>query len=169
VVIGGGLLGLEAAAGLRARGMEVTVLHLMPTLMERQLDPAAGYLLQKAMEQRGIKVITRANTKAILGDAGSRASPRRRQVSRPTLVVMAVGIRPNAALAKEAGLRSTAASSSTTACDSDPDIYAVGECAEHRRQCLRPGRAALRDGPRRWPRASRRRRRRYHGSTRRPS
>jgi len=68
VVIGGGLLGLEAAAGLKARGMEVTVLHLMPTLMERQLDPSAGYLLERAVEARGIHVITRANTKAILGD-----------------------------------------------------------------------------------------------------
>lgn len=68
VVIGGGLLGLEAAAGLQARGMDVTVLHVMPTLMERQLDPAAGYLLQKAVEERGIKVVTKANTKRILGE-----------------------------------------------------------------------------------------------------
>ncbi|NTJ81028.1 NAD(P)/FAD-dependent oxidoreductase, partial [Agrobacterium rhizogenes] len=68
VVIGGGLLGLEAAAGLSLRGMDVTVLHVQPTLMERQLDPAAGYLLQKAVEERGIKVITKANTKAIIGD-----------------------------------------------------------------------------------------------------
>ena len=67
VVIGGGLLGLEAAAGLAARGMDVTVLHLMPTLMERQLDPAAGYLLKRAVEERGIKVVTKANTRAILG------------------------------------------------------------------------------------------------------
>jgi nitrite reductase (NADH) large subunit len=67
VVIGGGLLGLEAPAGLSARGMDVTVLHVMPTLMERQLDPAAGYLLQKAVEERGIKVICKANTKAIIG------------------------------------------------------------------------------------------------------
>ena len=67
VVIGGGLLGLEAAAGLKEQGMDVTVLHLMPTLMERQLDPAAGHLLQRAIEARGIKVITRANTKAIAG------------------------------------------------------------------------------------------------------
>ena len=64
VVIGGGLLGLEAAAGLAARGMDVTVLHLMPTLMERQLDPAAGYLLQKAIEQRGIAVAAPAPTPA---------------------------------------------------------------------------------------------------------
>src|SRR6185312_8529876 len=68
VVIGGGLLGLEAAAGLNARGMDVTVLHLMPTLMERQLDAAAGHLLERAIEQRGIKVITKASTKRILGE-----------------------------------------------------------------------------------------------------
>ena len=68
VVIGGGLLGLEAAAGLKAQGMEVTVLHLMPTLMERQLDPSAGYLLQKAFEDRGIAVRCKANTHAILGE-----------------------------------------------------------------------------------------------------
>ena len=69
VVIGGGLLGLEAAAGLKEQGMDVTVLHLMPTLMERQLDPAAGHLLQRAVEARGISVITKANTKAILGNS----------------------------------------------------------------------------------------------------
>jgi nitrite reductase (NADH) large subunit len=68
VVIGGGLLGLEAAAGLKSQGMDVTVLHVMPTLMERQLDPAAGYLLQQAVEERGIQVITKANTKAIVGN-----------------------------------------------------------------------------------------------------
>src|SRR5689334_9331815 len=61
VVVGGGLLGLEAAAGLAARGMKVTVLHLMPTLMERQLDPAAGHLLREAVEARGIRVVTKAN------------------------------------------------------------------------------------------------------------
>src|SRR6478752_4205816 len=105
VVIGGGLLGLEAAAGLKEQGMDVTVLHLMPTLMERQLDPAAGHLLQRAIEARGIKVITRANTKAIVGkgrvetvelDNGTRLPAQ--------LVVMAVGIRPNAQIAREAGL-----------------------------------------------------------------
>ena len=66
VVIGGGLLGLEAAAGLKMQGMEVTVLHLMPTLMERQLDTAAGYLLEKAIADRGIRVITKANTSGSL-------------------------------------------------------------------------------------------------------
>src|SRR5258708_10727909 len=69
VVIGGGLLGLEAAAGLAAKGMRTTVVHLMPTLMERQLDPNAAYLLQKAIEKRGIEILTSANTNAILGDS----------------------------------------------------------------------------------------------------
>jgi len=68
VVIGGGLLGLEAAAGLAARDMDVTVVHLMPTLMERQLDPAAGYMLQRELEGRGIKIVTKAQTKAIFGE-----------------------------------------------------------------------------------------------------
>ena len=96
VVIGGGLLGLEAAAGLKERGMDVTVLHVMPTLMERQLDPAAGYLLQKAVEARGIKVITKANTKAILGNGKVEGVELADGTVIPaTLVVMAVGIRPN--------------------------------------------------------------------------
>ena len=132
VVIGGGLLGLEAAAGLKARGMDVTVLHLMPTLMERQLDPAAGYLLQKAIEARGIKVLTKADTKAIVGSgkvegvelADGRIVP-------ATLVVMAAGIRPNAWLAKEAGLevnRGIVVDAGMRT--SDPDILALGECVE---------------------------------------
>lgn len=132
IVIGGGLLGLEAAAGLNARGMDTTVLHIMPTLMERQLDAAAGYLLQQALEDRGIKVVTKANTKAILGDIkvegvelddGS--------VIPASLVVMAAGIRPNAALAKEAGLevnRGIVVSDAMRT--SDPNIFALGECAE---------------------------------------
>src|SRR6185312_11995684 len=132
VVIGGGLLGLEAAAGLKMQEMDVTVLHLMPTLMERQLDPAAGYLLQRAIEDRGIKVITKANTKAILGDKkvegvelqDGRIIPAR-------LVVMAAGIKPNAGLAKNADLvtnRGIVVDAGMRT--SDPDIYAVGECAE---------------------------------------
>ncbi|HVJ78397.1 MAG TPA: nitrite reductase large subunit NirB, partial [Hyphomicrobium sp.] len=132
VVIGGGLLGLEAAAGLEARGMDVTVLHLMPTLMERQLDPAAGHLLQRAIEGRGIKVITKANTKAILGDKrveGIELTDGR--VIPATLVVMAAGIKPNAWLAKDAGL--TTNRGIVVDADmrtSDPDIFALGECAE---------------------------------------
>ncbi len=132
VVIGGGLLGLEAAAGLSSRDMDVTVVHLMPTLMERQLDPAAGYMLQRELEGRGIKILTEAQTKAILGErrvegvelADGRIVP-------ATLVVMAAGIRPNAGLAKEAGLavdRGILVDAGMRT--SDPDIIALGECAE---------------------------------------
>ncbi len=132
VVIGGGLLGLEAAAGLKERGMDVTVLHLMPTLMERQLDPAAGHLLKRELESRGIRVITGANTEAILGDgyvSGVRLDDGTEIPAK--LVVMAVGIRPNASLAKSAGLdvgRGILVDKHMRT--SDPDIYAVGECVE---------------------------------------
>lgn len=137
VVIGGGLLGLEAAAGLKLRGMDVTVLHLMPTLMERQLDPAAGYLLQQAMEARGIRVICRANTRAILGEERVAAVALDDGTDLPAdLVVMAVGIRPNAALARAAGL---AVNRGLLVDDhlrtDDPAIFALGECVEHRGQC----------------------------------
>ncbi|MBZ9853600.1 nitrite reductase large subunit NirB [Mesorhizobium sp. CA13] len=132
VVIGGGLLGLEAAAGLNAQGMDVTVLHVMPTLMERQLDPAAGYLLRRAVEQRGIKVITKANTQAITGNGRvERVELADGTIIPATLVVMAVGIRPNAALAKDAGIvvnRGIAVDPGMRS--NDPDIYALGECAE---------------------------------------
>ncbi|QPC91842.1 nitrite reductase large subunit NirB [Mesorhizobium sp. INR15] len=132
VVIGGGLLGLEAAAGLNAQGMDVTVLHVMPTLMERQLDPAAGYLLQRAVEERGIKVITKANTQAITGNGKvERVELADGTVIPATLVVMAVGIRPNATIAKEAGLavnRGIVVDAGMRS--NDPDIYALGECAE---------------------------------------
>ncbi|HEY0033730.1 MAG TPA: nitrite reductase large subunit NirB, partial [Devosia sp.] len=132
VVIGGGLLGLEAAAGLLNQGMSVTVLHVNPTLMERQLDPAAGYLLQRELERRGIEVITKANTKEIVGENSVEAvllDDGRRIAA--DLVVMAVGIRPNSALGKDAGL---AVNRGIVVNDqmqtSDPAIYALGECAE---------------------------------------
>ncbi|ESY78920.1 nitrite reductase [Mesorhizobium sp. LNHC221B00] len=132
VVIGGGLLGLEAAAGLSAQGMDVTVLHVMPTLMERQLDPAAGYLLQRAVEERGIKVVTKANTQAITGNGKvEQVELADGTVIPATLVVMAVGIRPNAALAKEAGIavnRGIVVDAGMRS--NDPDIFALGECAE---------------------------------------
>ncbi|SUB02301.1 Nitric oxide reductase FlRd-NAD(+) reductase [Pannonibacter phragmitetus] len=134
VVIGGGLLGLEAAAGLKARGMDVTVLHVMPTLMERQLDPAAGYLLQRSLEERGIKVMTRANTQALLADDTGkvRAVALQDGTEVPaTLVVMAAGIRPNAGLAREAGLdvnRGILVDDRMRT--SAPDIFSLGECAE---------------------------------------
>jgi nitrite reductase (NADH) large subunit len=132
VVIGGGLLGLEAAAGLNAQGMDVTVLHVMPTLMERQLDPAAGYLLQRAVEQRGIKVITKANTQAITGKGKvEQVELADGTIIPATLVVMAVGIRPNATLAKDAGIavnRGIVVDAGMRS--NDPDIFALGECAE---------------------------------------
>jgi nitrite reductase (NADH) large subunit len=137
VVIGGGLLGLEAAAGLKEQGMDVTVVHLMPTLMERQLDPAAGHLLKRAVEARGIRVITKANTKAILGDKKIEAVVLDDGTSIPAeLVVMAVGIRANAGLAKDAGLtvnRGIVVDDQMRT--SDPDIFALGECAEAYGQC----------------------------------
>jgi nitrite reductase (NADH) large subunit len=137
VVIGGGLLGLEAAAGLQMKGMGVTVIHLMPTLMERQLDPSAGYLLQKAIETRGIEVVTQANTKAILGEShvtGVELADGR--VITADLVVMAVGIRPATGLAKAAGLSvERGVVVDDTMQTSDPSVYAVGECVQHRGAC----------------------------------
>ena len=110
VVIGGGLLGLEAAAGLKAQGMDVTVVHLAPAIMERQLDPAAAYLLQRDLEERGIRVLTRANTKEVIpriDERGARAGGIRLEdgtTLQADIVVMAVGIKPSIALAQDAGL-----------------------------------------------------------------
>lgn len=137
VVLGGGLLGLEAAAGLRLRGMDVTVLHLGPTLMERQLDPAAGYLLERAFADRGIQVVTRANTKEILGSGRVEAVRLEDGTEFPAdLFVMAVGIRPSTGLAKAAGL---AVNRGIVVDDQmrtdDPHIFALGECVEHRGAC----------------------------------
>ncbi|MGV8939617.1 MAG: nitrite reductase large subunit NirB [Allorhizobium sp.] len=137
VVIGGGILGLEAAYGLKRQGMDVTVLHISETIMERQLDQPASYLLQNALAERGIVIETKANTKAILGDdkvtavelADGRILP-------ADMVVMAVGIRPASALAAAAGL---AVNRGIVVDDgmmtSDASIYALGECAEHRGIC----------------------------------
>jgi len=132
VVIGGGLLGLEAAAGLKAQGMEVTVLHLMPTLLERQLDPAAGYLLQKELEGRGIDIRCGANTKAVLGETEVQGVELEDgEVIDASLVVMAVGIRPNTGLAKEAGLDVQRGIVTDAAMrTSDAAILSVGECVE---------------------------------------
>ena len=137
VVIGGGLLGLEAAAGLKLRGMDVTVIHLMPTLMERQLDPAAGYLLEKELSDRGIDIRTGANTKEIFGD-GKVEGVRLEDGTEidASIVVMAVGIRPSAQLAKEAGIDT--GRGILVDCQmrtSDPDIYSVGECVEFEGNC----------------------------------
>jgi nitrite reductase (NADH) large subunit len=137
VVIGGGLLGLEAAHGLTTRGMKVTVLHLMPSVMERQLDEAAGWLLKSELERRGQTILTGADTEAIYGDGaveGVRLKDGREIPAR--LVVMAVGIRPSTGLAREAGLdvrRGILVDDQMGT--SDPSIFAVGECVEHRGLC----------------------------------
>jgi nitrite reductase (NADH) large subunit len=133
VVIGGGLLGLEAAHGLSLRGMKVTVLHLMPTLMERQLDEAAGWLLKSALEARGQTILTGADTAEILGtDAVEGVRLKDGQVIPASLVVMAVGIRPCTALAREAGLEiGRGIKVDDHMVTSDPDVLAVGECVEH--------------------------------------
>ncbi|MEO0822378.1 MAG: FAD-dependent oxidoreductase, partial [Pseudomonadota bacterium] len=137
VVIGGGLLGLEAAAGLKMQGMDVTVLHLMPHLMERQLDPAAGYLLQNELEGRGIRVRCRANTQAILGEERVTGVRLDDGTEYPAdIVVMAVGIRPETRIAKEAGLAcGRGLHVDDQMITSDAAILAVGECVEHRAQC----------------------------------
>lgn len=136
VVIGGGLLGLEAANGLRQRGMQVTVVHLMPWLMERQLDRTAGDMLRKTLESRGLEFKLEARTERITGDAEGRVSAVRLKSGEDLpaqLVVMAVGIRPNTQLAEAAGLYcNRGIVVSDTMQTYDPRIYAVGECANHR-------------------------------------
>jgi len=133
VVIGGGLLGLEAAAALRLRGMEVVVLHLMGHLMERQLDPAAGYLLQRELEGRGIRVHCKAQTKAILGtDHVEAVLLEDGTIYDADIVVMAVGIRPETRIATDAGLHvERGIIVNDQMVTSDPDILAIGECVEH--------------------------------------
>jgi nitrite reductase (NADH) large subunit len=137
VVIGGGLLGIEAAYGLALAGTRVTLVHLMDRLMERQLDLEAAGMLKTALEERGITVLLGADTAAIEGDecvetvllADGRQLP-------ADMVVSAVGIRPNADLARVAALtvnRGTVVDDQLTT--SDPAIHAIGECAEHRGTC----------------------------------
>ncbi|RAI60059.1 nitrite reductase large subunit NirB [Roseicella frigidaeris] len=137
VVIGGGLLGLEAAWGLKRRGMGVALVHLMPTLMERQLDTHAGMLLQRDLDKRGIAFFTNGQTEQITGtDRATGVKLADGREIEADLVVVAIGIRPNVDLARamdlevnrgivvDDGLRTT----------EDADIFAVGECIEHRGQ-----------------------------------
>ncbi|OIP18949.1 MAG: nitrite reductase large subunit [Comamonadaceae bacterium CG2_30_59_20] len=140
VVIGGGLLGLEAANGLMLRGMSVTVVHVHPTLMERQLDSVAGKLLQQSLEKRGLQFLMGAQTQALLGgggDDGQRvtavAFKDGTQVP-ADLVVMAVGIRPNTELAESMRLHCSKGIvvNDTLQTVTDARIYSVGECAAHR-------------------------------------
>ncbi len=137
VVIGGGLLGLEAANGLMKNGMEVTVVHLMDTLMERQLDKPAAELLQASLQERGLEFKMEAQTAAILGDEQVSAVQFADGSEIPAdLVVMAVGIRPNIELAQQSGIHcERGIMVSDTMQTFDPLIYAVGECVQHRGTC----------------------------------
>ncbi len=136
VVIGGGLLGLEAANGLAVRGMMVTVVHLMPWLMERQLDRVAGLMLQRSLEARGLQFRIECQTEAILTGENGRVKAIRFKNGEEIpadLVVMAVGIRPNTTLAEKIGLHvNRGVVVNDTMQTYDPRIYAVGECANHR-------------------------------------
>ncbi|MGZ8216059.1 nitrite reductase large subunit NirB [Methylomagnum sp.] len=145
VVIGGGLLGLEAANGLRKRGMEVTVVHVLDSLMERQLDKPASALLKRALEDSGLNFLMEAQTEALLSSPlplgeGSGVRARVRAIRfkdgleiPADLVVMAVGIRPNIELAKSARLHcERGIVVNDTMQTYDPRIYAVGECVQHR-------------------------------------
>ncbi len=136
VVIGGGLLGLEAANGLKLRGMDVTVVHLADWLLERQLDQTAGRMLQKSLEDRGLKFLLGKQTEMLIaGESGRVAAIRLKEgLQIPAdLVVMAVGIRPNTTLAESAGIychRGIVVND--TMQTYDPKVYAVGECVAHR-------------------------------------
>jgi nitrite reductase (NADH) large subunit len=137
VVIGGGLLGLEAANGLMRRGMTVSVVHVQPTLMERQLDVVAGKLLQKSLEERGLSFLMGAQTQELVGgpDARLTAIKFKDGTQVPAdLVVMAVGIRPNVELAQSMRLHCDKGIvvSDTLQTVTDARIYSVGECAAHR-------------------------------------
>lgn len=134
VVIGGGLLGLEAAHGLARRGMQVSIVHLMDRLMERQLDAPAAELLRQKLEAREINVLLEAQTEAILGTGHVNAVRLKDGTELPAdLVVMAVGIKPEIALAQSAGLRcERGVLVNDTMQTFDPRVYAVGECVQHR-------------------------------------
>ena len=137
VVIGGGVLGLEAANGLAQRGMQVTVVHTNAWPMDRQLDAQAGALLQQALEARGIHFRLRAHTEELLDDGRGRVRAVRFKdgtEAAADLVVMAVGIRPNMVLAQQMRLHCERGIvvNDTLQTVTDPRVYAVGECAQHR-------------------------------------
>jgi nitrite reductase (NADH) large subunit len=136
VIIGGGLLGLEAANGLMQQGMTATVVHLPETLMERQLDTEAGRMLQQSLEDRGMQFLMNANTDAILGKEHVTGIRFKDGNEIPAdLVVMAVGIRPNIELAKKVGIHcERGIVVDDTMLTYDPRVYSVGECVQHRGQ-----------------------------------
>ncbi|MFI5069435.1 MAG: nitrite reductase large subunit NirB [Terriglobales bacterium] len=137
VVIGGGLLGLEAARGLQVQGCDVTVIHLMETLIERQLDAIGGSYLASKMNQLGVTVLLGVSTTAILGDGRVERVQFKGGGSIPAdLVVIAAGIRPNAHLALDAGLEVKRGIIVNDYMEtSHPDIFAVGECVQHNGIC----------------------------------
>ena len=135
VVIGGGLLGLEAARGLQAYGLQVDVVHAGAHLMNAQIGPAGGEILRKSVEKLGIEVHTKARTTAIMGEDKVRGVW---LLDHPLLdcdmVVVAAGIRPNVDLAVTSGFtveRAIVVDDYMRTTD-DPDVYAVGECVQHR-------------------------------------
>jgi nitrite reductase (NADH) large subunit len=135
VVIGGGLLGLEAANGLLRQGMEVSVVHVGASLMNQQLDPPAAELLRASLERRGLRILLNRQTAAIEGEGRVQTVRFADGEDIPAdLVVMAAGVRPNIALAQEAGLHcERAIVVDDTLQTYDPRVYAVGECVQHRR------------------------------------
>ena len=137
VVVGGGLLGLEAAHGLAKAGARVTLVHLMDRLMERQLDPAAAGMLRRAVEARGVEVLLAAETTRMIGMRRVEAIELRDgRVIPADLVVVAVGVRPNVAFAAQAGIAVNRGIVVDDAlATSAHDVFAIGECAEHRGQC----------------------------------
>lgn len=134
VVIGGGLLGLEAANGLLRQGMDVTVVHVTDALMNQQLDKPAAQLLQKALEVKGLRFMLSAQTEAIVGPDRVTAVRFKDGSEIPAdLVVMTAGVRPNIELAKASGLHcERAIVVDDTLQTYDPRVYAVGECVQHR-------------------------------------
>ncbi|WP_020201053.1 NAD(P)/FAD-dependent oxidoreductase [Cupriavidus sp. WS] len=134
VVIGGGLLGLEAANGLMRQGMEVSVVHVTGSLMDRQLDAPASALLKQALERKGLRFLLNAHTSAILGETRVTGVRFKDGTSIPAdLVVMTAGVRPNIELARQAGLHcERAIVVDDTLQTYDPRVYAVGECVQHR-------------------------------------
>ena len=136
VVIGGGLLGLEAARGLLNQGLKVTVVHLMDRLMDVQLDAVGGQFLKREIEKLGIDVLLEKNTERIIGDDSVQSVLfKDGQIVPADLVVIACGIRPNVELAKKAGLEVNRGIVVNDHMEtSDPNIFAIGECVEHRKK-----------------------------------
>lgn len=136
-IIGGGLLGLEAARGLMNRGLEVDVIHLMPFLMEQQLDSVAGATLKQSIEGLGIRVHLEKTTAAVLGtDTVTGLTFKDGSTLGCDMLVICAGVRPNVELARQAGLsvQRGVLVNDDLSCRNDSDVYAIGECAQHQGQ-----------------------------------